>query len=498
MDDHRVLLVGKCDVLGSKIQPELARLLPGFPSQVVPVAHNALPEMADGGVVACLALVDDRSEEAAVVALLHEIGSKRLNVPVFVILTEDDVYRRLRFFEYGAVDCLAWPLDLSRLAALIDVLSVRRRVESAAAESAKLQRVLANSVAKPPEKTGAAKTGAAKGGSANCVGSQPVVAGFVFASRAMRELYQQIEAAADSDINVLLTGETGTGKSHVSRAIHDLSPRRKKPFVVVECGGLSPTLLESELFGHMRGAFTGADRDHVGKFSVVEDGTIFLDEVDCVPMEAQAKLLRVLEDRLYEPVGSNRVSKFHARVIAATNRPLERLVAEGSFRSDLYYRLNVLEFCLPPLRECREAIGPLAENFLNLHAQRARRPIHEISFSALDAMIAYNWPGNLRELRNCIQRAVTLCRGELLDLVDLPDPIRALVMPTTKKPPATSPGTTCGDLESARQQGERQLILQFLDQHNNNRTRVAKELGISRVALYKKLRKLGITETPIH
>jgi DNA-binding response OmpR family regulator len=154
MDDLKVILAGQSDILTKLIQPQLSRLLPGFPLEIVPSPSDALPEMADGGVVACLALVDDPSDEAAVVALLHEIGSKRLNVPVFVILAEDDVYRRLRFFEYGAVDCLAWPLDLSRLAALIDVLSVRRRVESAAAESAKLQRVLANSVAKPPGKTG--------------------------------------------------------------------------------------------------------------------------------------------------------------------------------------------------------------------------------------------------------------------------------------------------------------------------------------------------------
>ena len=208
--------------------------------------------------------------------------------------------------------------------------------------------------------------------------AQRVVAGFVFVSRAMRELYDHIEAAADSDASVLLTGETGTGKSHVAKAIHDLSPRRKKPFVVVECGGLSPTLLESELFGHVRGAFTGADREHVGKFATVEDGTILLDEIDCVPLEAQAKLLRVFEDRVYEPVGANRTAKFRARVIAATNQPLDRLVAEGKFRSDLFFRLNVVEFRLPPLRDCREAIGPLAENFLTIYCQRTQRSMDGI------------------------------------------------------------------------------------------------------------------------
>ncbi|MCL4201527.1 MAG: sigma-54 dependent transcriptional regulator [Pirellulaceae bacterium] len=486
MDDLKVILAGPSDVLATLIQPQLARLLPGFPMKVVSNPADALPDVIEGRVVACLAYVSEQADEAQVVALLHEIESKRSAVPVFVILAEDDVYRRLRFFEWGAVDCLSWPVDLSRLAALIDVLSVRRRIEAT------------SSIIRVDERSPAVH---APKRSKHRDSAQPVVAGFVFASRAMRELYDHIEAAADSDTNVLLTGETGTGKSHVSRAIHDLSPRRKRPFVVVECGGLSPTLLESELFGHVRGAFTGADRDHVGKFSVVEDGTILLDEIDCVPLEAQAKLLRVLEDRLFEPVGSNRVAKFRARVIAATNRPLDQLAAEGKFRSDLYFRLNVLEFRLPPLRDCREAIGPLAENFLQLYVGRPNRPVDEITFSALEAMMAYDWPGNIRELRNCIHRAVTLCRGPALDLGDLPDSIRNATARSGENVPADmqefarSPQEPFrSGLESARQNGERSLILQLLAKHNNNRTRVAKELGISRVALYKKLHKLGLVE----
>ena len=482
MSDHRVLLVGNPDILTKSIQPELGRLLPGFRSQIVPVAQDVLNEIAGGGVVACLAHVHDPSDETAVLTLLREMENSHLNVPVFTILSDDDVYRRLRFFEYGVTDCLAWPVDLERLATLIDVLSARCQVEHSGLGAQITTK-------KPPVSTGETYP--------TRRALQPVVAGFVFASRAIRELYQHIEAAADSDINVLLTGETGTGKSHVSRAIHELSPRRKKNFVVVECGGLSPTLLESELFGHVRGAFTGADRDRVGKFAVVEDGTILLDEVDCVPLDAQSKLLRVLEDRLYEPVGSNRVSKFAARVIAATNRPLDQLMAEGRFRSDLFYRLNVMEFRLPPLRDCREAIEPLAGNFLNHYAQQARRPVYEISFSALDAMMAYHWPGNIRELRNCIQRAVTLCRGESLDVTDLTDPIRTVVAQTGQYVPSSATSPMRNELHSARQQGERQRIVAALIKHDNNRTRAAKELGISRVALYKKLHKFGIAESPL-
>jgi DNA-binding NtrC family response regulator len=364
---------------------------------------------------------------------------------------------------------------LSRLATLIDLLSVRRRVEPPPLPASRPPVLKAVQGPQP---------------------GQRVVAGFVFVSRAMRELYDHIEAAADSDSTVLLTGETGTGKSHVSKAIHGLSPRQKKPFVVVECGGLSPTLLESELFGHVRGAFTGADREHVGKFATVEDGTILLDEIDCVPLEAQAKLLRVFEDRVFEPVGSNRTAKFRARVVAATNQPLQRLVAEGKFRSDLFFRLNVVEFRLPPLRECQEAIGPLAENFLEIYCRRAQRSIDGITMAALDALLAYDWPGNIRELRNTIERAVTLCRREVLDVADLPDAVRHAAAKAGLSLPAEVRGPVRNALDSARQHGERHRILQALTRHGNNRTPTAKELGISRVALYKKLHKFGLVETP--
>ncbi len=369
MDELKILLVGQSAMLADVFKPELSVRLPGFQFQMVPGPESALREMETGRVVASLAFMQDSSDEAPVAALLHAVQTKHLSVPVFVITSEDDVYQRLRFFEWGAVDCRGWPVDFSRLAALIDVLSVRRRVESPPLPASSPTVSKAVPRAQP---------------------AQRVVAGFVFASRAMRELYDHIEAAADSDSTVLLTGETGTGKSHVAKAIHGLSPRQKKPFVVVECGGLSPTLLESELFGHVRGAFTGADREHVGKFATVEDGTILLDEIDCVPLEAQAKLLRVFEDRVYEPVGANRTAKFRARVVAATNQPLDRLVAEGKFRSDLFFRLNVVEFCLPPLRNCLEAIGPLAENFLGVYCQRAQRSIDGITLAALDAMLAYS------------------------------------------------------------------------------------------------------------
>lgn len=477
MDELNILLIGRSPALAEAVKPSLGALLPKFLLRSLPDSLGALPEIEQFRALACVAFVEDADDETSLAALLHDLQTRHLPIPVFVITAQNDVYQRLRFFEWGAVDCLSWPADLSRLAALIDVLSVRRRIEPGPAPARPAPTATLAKLAQPAE------------------AAPRSVAGFVFASRAMRELYDHIEAAAGSDTHVLLTGETGTGKSHVSRAIHELSARRKKPFVVVECGGLSPTLLESELFGHVRGSFTGADRDHVGKFAVVEDGTILLDEIDCVPLEAQAKLLRVLEDRVYEPVGANRTARFRARVIAATNRPLEQLAAEGKFRSDLYFRLNVLEFGLPPLRDCREAIGPLAENFLNFYNQRARRAIDGITFDALEALQAYDWPGNIRQLRNTIERAVTLCRGETLDVADLPAAIRTAAIAAGQPLSPAVHGETRNQLDVARQHGERQRILQALAKHDNNRTRVAKELGISRVALYKKLRKFGLVET---
>jgi DNA-binding NtrC family response regulator len=478
MAELNILLIGRLPDLADSIKPSLAALLPKFTLRSIPNPVDAMPVIESSCAVACVAFAQESGDEALLAALLHDLQTRHLPIPVFVITAQNDVYQRLRFFEWGAVDCLSWPADLSRLAALIDVMSVRRRIEPGHAPARTAQ------AAPSPKSPRFAEA------------SQRTVAGFVFASRAMRELYDHIESAAASDTHVLLTGETGTGKSHVARAIHELSSRRKKPFVVVECGGLSPTLLESELFGHVRGSFTGADRDHVGKFAVVEDGTILLDEIDCVPLEAQAKLLRVLEDRVYEPVGANRTARFRARVIAATNRPLEQLAADGKFRSDLYFRLNVLEFELPPLRDCREAIGPLAENFLGIYGQQAKCSIDEITFAALEAMQNYDWPGNIRQLRNTIERAVTLCRGQVLDVADLPETIRKAAAQADQDAPPTGNGETRNELDFARQHGERQRILQALNKHGNNRTHAAKELGISRVALYKKLHKFRIVETP--
>ncbi len=226
------------------------------------------------------------------------------------------------------------------------------------------------------------------------------------------------------DTTVLLTGETGTGKSRLARLLHELSPRRDEPFLVVECGSLSPSLIESELFGHVRGAFTGADRERTGKLAAAAKGTLLLDEINSLSLPLQTKLLRAVDARVFEAVGSNREQPLRARLIAATNVSLADEVAAGRFRPDLFYRLNVVGFFLPPLRERPAAIAALAKRFQQEFTSRNRPDVQGFSPPALRALEAYNWPGNVRELRNVVERAFALCEGPEVTLADLPEAIR--------------------------------------------------------------------------
>jgi len=287
--------------------------------------------------------------------------------------------------------------------------------------------------------------------------------------------------------------------THLARVIHRLSPRQDRPFAVVHCGSLTSTLLQSELFGHVRGSFTGAECDYAGKFAEAADGTILLDEVDCIPLESQAKLLRVMDDRVYEPVGSSRPQPLRARMVVASNQPLEGLVAAGQFRADLYYRLNVVSFVIPPLRDRRDAIVPLAEQFLAMFAARAPRKVRGLAPGAVLTIQGYDWPGNVRELRNAMERAVALGCGEQIDVADLPAAVQGPWRPFGPEPadggfePESSerrPGSN--GLALGRDEGERKRLLETLTRHNNNRTTAAAELGISRVTLYKKMHQHGL------
>lgn len=309
--------------------------------------------------------------------------------------------------------------------------------------------------------------------------STPATGLLVGRSRALREVLSLIDHVAAVDSTVLITGESGTGKELVARAIHQSSPRRDRPFVVANCGALPEGLLESELFGHEPGAFTGARTRRTGRFELAHTGTLFLDEIGDIPPKAQVDLLRVLQTREFERVGGSETVQVDVRIIAATNRDLQAMVREGTFREDLYYRLNVIPIHLPPLRERPEDIVPLAYHFLGRFCERFGKRIEGFTPRAIEVLTSYRWPGNVRELENLIERTVVLCRNELIDIHDLPSHLW--------RSSRDGEVPTVDNLETLER-----LTIARVVQQSSNLKEAARRLGISRTTLYAKMRKYGL------
>lgn len=305
----------------------------------------------------------------------------------------------------------------------------------------------------------------------------------------MQKMFDLIESVADTRATVMVLGESGTGKTMTARAVHQLSSRGDQPFVEVACGALPDTLLESELFGHVAGAFTGATHDKEGKFLQADGGTIFLDEIATASPSLQVKLLRVLQDREFEPVGGTTTHKVDVRLILATNEDLEERVRQGTFRQDLFYRINVISITQPPLRERMGDIPLLVEHYIGEMNERNGKDVKRFDDATIQVMQRYNWPGNVRELVNVVERAVVLARGETVMVDDLPENLRR---EDPNRNTLELPGSA-GSLRSALVAPERQIILNALEQNGWNRQKTAAALNINRTTLYKKMKKYDIS-----
>jgi PAS domain S-box-containing protein len=334
------------------------------------------------------------------------------------------------------------------------------------------------------------------------LGLNPKEGDFSSRSPSMRTIVDLLPTVAASTATVLIEGETGTGKEVTARAIHAQSSHAQGPFIGVNCGALPDTLLESELFGYKKGAFTGADKDKTGRFKQADKGTLFLDEIGDISQAMQVKLLRVLQERAYEPLGSTVSERTGARIVCATNHDLRDLVEKGSFRRDLYYRVNVITLSLPPLRERREDIPDLADYFLRTYRLRMGKTIQGFTEEVYAAFYAYSWPGNIRELENVVERAVVLCSRQRIDISLLPPEVRELgsdfgrIADKKSRFGEAPKNISSIDIHRVRDETESQLILETLQRTSWNRTRAAEELGIHRATLYRKMGKYGLGRLP--
>ena len=384
------------------------------------------------------------------IALLKQIKTSHPSTEILVASTNANAESAVEAIKAGASDYLTKPFSIERLRLALKAVATR------------LKR-------KTQDRIRCEQLSTAQG-----------FGGILGQTREMRDLYRLISKAAHSPHPVLILGESGTGKEMVARTIHQSGPYRDKPFIPVDCGSLVPTLIESELFGYVKGAFTGASHSKDGLLTVAEGGTIFLDEVGELSLDLQAKLLRVLQEREVRPVGSTKTVSINVRVLAATNRDLEEAVSRGSFRLDLFYRLDVLNMRVPPLRARRPDIPLLAAKFLDLCSQQSGCR-YEISEQAMQMLMAHDWPGNIRELENCIERCCAMSSGPIIHSADLPNIISRSCAP----PESTAPHARIVSLGEL----EKHAILGTIDQLKGDKILAAKLLGIGKTTLYRKLKQ---------
>jgi len=404
-----------------------------------------------------LVLMDIRMANVSGIEALEEIRAFNPVLPVILMTAYASVETAVGALKKGAYDYLTKPLDFDELRLALERALEHRHLKEE-------NRMLRESLGAHFDR-------------GNLIGR----------SAAMTKLLDLVAQVAPSEATVLVTGESGTGKEMIAGAIHTNSPRKTGPFVRINCAAITETLLESELFGHEKGSFTGADRRKEGKFRLADRGTIFLDEVSEMSLGMQVKLLRVLQEREFTRVGGEDVIRVDVRVIAATNRDLLRAVAEGRFREDLFYRLNVVSLRVPPLRERREDIPLLAQHFLKTFAERNRKTLQGFTPRAMDRLLRYPWPGNVRELMNTIERGVVLCRADVLDEEDVAPVLEA-------ETPQAAAGQTAAAVPavSSLEDVEKATILKTLDEASGNKSEAARRLGITRRTLHLKLKKYGL------
>jgi len=382
------------------------------------------------------------------------------SIEVILITGHASAETAVRAMKEGAFDYITKPLNIEELRVIITKAIEKQQILS---ENISLKKQLRD-----------------KYEFSNIIGSSP----------AMQKVFSRITKVIKTDSTVLVLGESGTGKELIAKAIHSNGPRRDKPFIAVHCGAIPENLLESELFGHTKGAFTGAIRDKMGKFEAANHGTIFLDEIATLPMHLQIKLLRVLQEQEVERIGSNKPTKLDVRIISATNVNLEEEVKKGNFRDDLFYRLNVIPVTLPPLRERFEDILPLVRHFLAKYCKEMDRPIMSIAREALMALEVYNWPGNVRELENVVERTVALTEGDQITLADLPSNITRSYSEQEELPTrVTSRGV---DLGKVLTDIEQKMISDALSLSDGVKARAAALLNMNRTTLVEKMRRLGM------